>query len=78
MRELVKDYSYKGRFEKLELTILLERRMRGDLIETFKMINGFSNNGRHFFIFLLKLESYYQGRFQKLSLLTNWISLLKE
>ena len=28
---------------KLELTSLLERRMRGDLIETFKIINGTSN-----------------------------------
>ena len=27
---------------------LLERRMRGNLIKTFKMINGISNYGRHF------------------------------
>ena len=30
----VKDYSYCERLEKLGLTIWLERRMRGDLIET--------------------------------------------
>ena len=33
--------------EKLGLTTLLERRMRGDLTETFKIINEISN--RHFF-----------------------------
>ena len=33
--------------------ILLERRMRVDLIKTFKIINEISNCGRHFSIFLL-------------------------
>ena len=60
------------RLEKLELTILLEKRIRGDLTETFKIINGISNYGRDcFLIFLLKLEIYCPVRFQKLSLLTN-------
>ena len=45
----VKDYSYKGRLEELKLTILPERRMRGNLIETYKMISVISNHGRHFF-----------------------------
>ena len=31
------------------MTTLLERRMRGDLIETFKILNGFSNYGSQFF-----------------------------
>ena len=35
--------------EKLRLTTLQERRLRGDLIKTFKIINGISNYGRHFF-----------------------------
>ena len=35
--------------EKLELTNLLERRIRGDFIKTFKITDGFSNYGRHFF-----------------------------
>ena len=39
--------------------------MRGDLIETFKIINGISNYARYFF--------NLSHRFQKLSLLTNWI-----
>ena len=37
------DYlSYRQRLEKLNLTTLFERRMRGDLIEVFKALNGFS------------------------------------
>ena len=31
------------------MTTLLERRMRGDLIETFKILNDFNNYGKHFF-----------------------------
>ena len=34
---------------RLRLTTLLERRMRGDLIETFKIINGFVNYGHKMF-----------------------------
>ena len=38
--------------------------------------NKISNHGRHFFsIFLLEFEIYWQGRFQKQSLQTNWIFL---
>ena len=44
-----KYYSYRERLEKLGLTTLLERRMRGDLIKTFKIINGISNYSRYFF-----------------------------
>ena len=43
----VKDYSYKERLKKLRLTTLLERRIRGDLIETFKIME-FLIYGRHF------------------------------
>ncbi len=35
--------------EKLGLTTLQERRMRGNLIETFKIINPVSNYSRHYF-----------------------------
>ena len=31
------------------MTTLFERRMRGDLIETFKILNGFNNYGSNFF-----------------------------
>ena len=37
------------RIEKLVSTAELERRMKGDLIETFRIINGISNYDRHFF-----------------------------
>ena len=48
-----------GRLEKLGSIISLQRRMRGDLIGTFKVINGIYNNGRHFSRFLRELEIYY-------------------
>ena len=34
----VKDYSHRERLEKLGLTILLDWRMKGNLIETFKIM----------------------------------------
>ena len=43
------NFSYRQRLTKLNMTTLLERRMRGDLIETFKILNGFSNYGSQFF-----------------------------
>ena len=42
---------YKTRLEKLGLTTLLERRARGDLIETFKIVNGISKYGENLFRF---------------------------
>ena len=41
--------SYRRRLQRLRLTTLLERRMRGDLIETYKIINGFVNYGHNIF-----------------------------
>ena len=38
---------YHQRLQRLRLTTLLERRMRGDSIETFKIINGFVNYGHN-------------------------------
>ena len=40
---------YKERLEALELTTLLERRARGDLIETFKIVTGKVNYGGNMF-----------------------------
>ena len=51
----VKDYSYRNKLEKLELTTILEIRMRGDLIETFKIME-FLIMVDIFSIFLLGLE----------------------
>ena len=41
--------SYSERLKKLKLTTLLERRMRGDLIETFKILKSKTNYGANFF-----------------------------
>ena len=40
---------YSERLEALKLTTLAERRIRGDLIETFKIINGLVNYGQNLF-----------------------------
>ena len=53
--------------------ITLQKKMSGDLIETFEIFDGIYNYGRHFSISLLKVEIYCQDRFKKLSPLTNWI-----
>ena len=45
----VENFSYRERLDKLGLTTLLERRMRGDLIETYKIVNNFNNYGSPFF-----------------------------
>lgn len=45
----LRDFTYKQRLESLGLTTLLERRMRGDLIETFKILNNKNNYGSEFF-----------------------------
>ena len=67
----VKDCSYGKRLEKLELTTLIERRMRVNLIEIFKIIIGMPAYGGHFSLFLVDMKFYNQDRFQKLSLLAN-------
>ena len=40
---------YKERLNYLKITTLLERRMRGDLIETFRILNGFTDYGHQWF-----------------------------
>ena len=61
----VKDYSYRERFEKLEINNS-GRRMRRNLIEIFKIINEFLIMADIFLkIFLFKLEICCQSRFQK-------------
>ena len=41
--------TYEERLKKLGLTTLLERRARGDLIETFRIVNGIANYGETLF-----------------------------
>ena len=64
-----KEYSDK---EKLGLTTLLERRIWGDMIETFKIINGIFNYIRHFFNISPQTGNLLSRHFKN-SLLTNWI-----
>ena len=45
----MENFSYRERLNKLKLTTLFERRMRGDLIETFKILNEFNNYGKNLF-----------------------------
>ena len=59
----VKDYHYKKRLKKLGLTILLESRMEGDLIETFKVVR-FLVMVDIFLKFLLEQEIYCPDRFK--------------
>ena len=46
---MLKNCGRRASYADLRLTTLLERRMRGDLIETFKIINGFVNYGHKMF-----------------------------
>ena len=58
----VKDYSYRVRWE----NTLLERRMKGDLIETFKIINGISYNGRCLFYISLRMGNLLSRQISKM------------
>ena len=53
----MKYYSYQKRWKKLGLTSLLERRIKGDLIETLKIIDCVSNYGRYIFLAIFSLQS---------------------
>ena len=44
--------------------IRMRKRMRNNLIETCKVINGISNYSSHFLILHLELEIFWPGRFQ--------------
>ena len=59
--KIIKRIQLQGEIEEIRINYLLERRMRSDLIKTFKIINGFLIMVDLFFIFLLELEIYCQG-----------------
>ena len=45
----IKNMSYPERLKILDLTTLESRRLRGDLIEVFKIVKGFHNIDRNIF-----------------------------
>ena len=52
----LKDYYNRERLVELGSSTLQQRRIRDNLIETFKIINGIFNYGWHFSIFSLPME----------------------
>jgi len=59
--------SYEQRLRHLELTTLKERRIRGDLIETFKIMTGKERVDRSQFFQLSSCEYQLRGHSMKLS-----------
>ena len=61
----LRDLSYKERLKECGLTTLETRRLRGDQIEVFKILNGYENIDRNMF-FSLKKDSRTRGHEVKL------------
>ena len=61
----LRDLSYEERLKECGLTTLETRRLRGDQIEVFKILNGYENIDRNMF-FLLKKDSRTRGHEVKL------------
>ena len=69
----LQNMSYPERLKILVLTTLESRRLRGDLIEVFKMVKGFDNIDRNIFFFTETLE--FVGGIVKnyISMLLTWM-----
>ena len=52
----LKDFSYESRLLQYDLTILETRRLRGDQIEVFKIMNGYEDVDRNTFVKLKKRQ----------------------
>ena len=61
----LRDLSYEERLKECGLTTLETRRLRGDQIEVFKILNGYENIDRNMF-FSLKKDSRTRGHEEKL------------
>ena len=61
----LRDLSYDERLKECGLTTLETRRLRGDQIEVFKILNGYENIDRNMF-FSLKKDSRTRGHKVKL------------
>ena len=69
----LRDLSYEERLKECGLTILETRRLRGDQIEVFKILNGYENIDRNMF-FSLKKDSRTRGHEVKL-VKDHWINV---
>ena len=56
----LRDLSYEQRLKERGLTTLETRRLKGDQIEVFKILNGYENIDRNMF-FSLKMDSRTRG-----------------
>ena len=56
----LRELSYEKRLKECGLTTLETRRLRGDLIEVFKILNGYENIDRNFF-FSFKKDNRTRG-----------------
>ena len=57
----LRDLTYEERLKECGLTTLETRRLSGDQIEVFKILNGYENSDRNMF-FSLKKDSRTRGR----------------
>ena len=74
----LRDLSYEERLKECGLTTLETRRLRGDQIKVFKILNGYENIDRNIF-FSLKKENRTRGHgvtFNKRSILIGYQELL--
>ena len=69
----LRDLSYEERLKECGLTTLETRRLRGDQIEVFKILNGYENIDRNMF-FSLKKDSRTRGHEVKLRINVDWTS----
>ena len=57
----LRDISYEMRVRECGLTTLETRRLRGDQIEVFKILNGYSNIDIYIYLFSVKEERRTRG-----------------
>ena len=67
----LKNLPYEERLEKLKLTTLEERRIRGDMIQTFKIIKGIDNIPAEKFFTVNKRKGFFSQR-----VVNNWNKLM--
>ena len=63
----LRDIRYEERLKECELTTLETRRLRGDEIEVFKILNGYANIASNFFFSKLRKVNLPEGMVKKQS-----------